>query len=130
MPSGANTEQKDGGVTIEQLDVVDNASIINGDVVLTISDHLRWDAVNDHLFSLQEKLNAYLRLIESGILYKKHPEGIACRVIFSVLLKFPAPASAQWFFSKVVRILEGAGYGFEVRQMEIVTPLEELGWRA
>jgi hypothetical protein len=54
-------------MTVEQHDVVDFISVnAGGDVVLTVSDHLSWDRVNEHLFCLQEKLNCYLRFVESG----------------------------------------------------------------
>jgi hypothetical protein len=34
-----------------------------GSAVLTVSDHLPWDNIDQHLYCLQEKLNTYLRFI-------------------------------------------------------------------
>jgi hypothetical protein len=43
-------------MTVEQHDVVDFVGIDPaGNVVLTVSDHLRWDSVNEQLFCLQEQ---------------------------------------------------------------------------
>ena len=56
-------------MSIEQTNTVDFVSIdeISGDALLTISDHLAWDENEGaHLELLQNKLNAYLRFIESG----------------------------------------------------------------
>jgi hypothetical protein len=51
-------------MTIEQIQVVDFIGIdAIGRAILTISDHLSWDDVKAHFFTLQEKLNAYLRFI-------------------------------------------------------------------
>ena len=53
-------------LSIEQTDVVDFMGIdkLTGEIVLTISDHLEWnDADEEHLWLLQEKINAYLRFI-------------------------------------------------------------------
>lgn len=43
----------------ETVDIISQAP--DGTVVLTISDHLEWDAENEHLLLLQEKLNSYFR---------------------------------------------------------------------
>ena len=58
---------------------VDKAS---GDLKLAISDHSPWDEdEGDHLFLMQDKLNAYLSFIESGELFEKVPdaEGRRCQ---------------------------------------------------
>jgi hypothetical protein len=55
-------------VSVENPDVVDVVSTtLDGQyVVLTIADHLPWDASNEHLLGLQEKRNRYVAFIESG----------------------------------------------------------------
>ncbi|MBC6110685.1 DUF6572 domain-containing protein [Pedobacter fastidiosus] len=45
-------------------------------VALTISDHLDWDDEYYHLSVLQEKINAYLRFIESGEIYDVYPDSV------------------------------------------------------
>ena len=59
-------------MSVENFKVIDVASIdLNGNAVLTISDHLEWDEQNEHLLTLQNKINAYLGAIENGGLYKE-----------------------------------------------------------
>ncbi len=56
-------------MAIEKSNIVDAVGIekTTGDVVLTIADYLDWETSEaQHLELLQEKLNAYLRFIESG----------------------------------------------------------------
>ena len=54
-------------MSVENSQVIDAISINPQDVVvLTISDHLEWDEENEHLLLLQNKINAYLGVIESG----------------------------------------------------------------
>ena len=62
-------------MTVEQIHTVDFVGIdLTGRAVLTISDHLSWDDIESHHFTLQEKLNAYLRYIESGEMTEKRPD--------------------------------------------------------
>lgn len=53
-------------MSIEETEVIDFIGIDKeqGEVSLTISDHLEWD--DNHLFILQKKLNSYISFIESG----------------------------------------------------------------
>jgi hypothetical protein len=63
-------------MSIEREDTIDFATIDkdSGDLWLSISDHLPWDENDDqHLALLQGKLNAYLRFLESGEVFKKVP---------------------------------------------------------
>lgn len=39
-----------------------------------ISDHLDWDDELEHIHALQEKINAYLRFVESGEILGKYPQ--------------------------------------------------------
>jgi hypothetical protein len=97
---------------------VDNAKVVDflcvdnvtGDVVLTITDHLPWsECENEHLFLLQEKLNAYLRFIESGELLDTYPNAKSRPVLIDVAYKYPLSQHAQDFIDLVVPIVEGAG---------------------
>lgn len=98
--------------------MVDFASLDReGNAVLTVSDHLPWDDVNEHLFGLQEKINAYLRFIESGEIYEKYAVAKGRPVVISVVLKFAAPSEAQWFFTRTTAAIETAGFRFEVHDL-------------
>lgn len=56
-------------MSVEDLNTIDCIGIpieTPHEVNLGISDHLEWDAsLDEHLYLLQEKINTYLRFIES-----------------------------------------------------------------
>jgi hypothetical protein len=63
---------------------VDNAAVIDGlgiakddgEVVLTISDHLTWSDEQQHFRLLEEKVSGYLRFIRSGQLIEVLPQAV------------------------------------------------------
>jgi hypothetical protein len=109
---------QDSLMTVEQIQAVDFIGVdASGRAVLTISDYLLWDDIKSHLFTLQEKLNAYLRFIESGEMIEKRPELAGRAILISVVLKFPIPNEADWFFAKTSAAIEAAGFRFEARTL-------------
>lgn len=60
-------------MSVDNLTVIDFISEEEWAVVLTISDHLKWDNELEHVYTLQEKINLYLGAIESVQLIKKYP---------------------------------------------------------
>jgi hypothetical protein len=109
---------QDSLMTVDQIQVVDFVEINpSGRAVLTISDHLSWDDVKSHLFILQEKVNAYLGFIESGEMTEKRPDVAGRAILISVVLKFPIPNEADWFFAKTSAAIEAAGFSFEARTL-------------
>jgi hypothetical protein len=105
-------------VTIEQRDIVDFVGTnAEGKAVLTISDHLPWEQMGEHLHCLQEKLNTYLRFIESGEIYDKFPTMRNRPIAIDVVLKHPAPQGAQWFFTKASGAIANAGFTLSVRHL-------------
>ena len=110
--------KKVGQMTVQQTHVVDFVGADrSGRAVLTISDHLSWDDIKSHLFTLQEKLNTYLRFIESGEMIDKRPDLAGRAILISVALKFPIPNEADWFFAKTSAAIEAAGFSFETRML-------------
>ena len=53
-------------MSVEKTNVIDFVSEKDDNVILTVSDHLEWSEDNEHIFLLQEKINAYLTAIETG----------------------------------------------------------------
>jgi hypothetical protein len=105
-------------MTIEQPDVVDFILVEpESDTVLTVSDHLPWDDEKEHLLRLQEKLNAYVRFIESGELYQKWPDAQGRPITIEVVLKHAVPQDSLWFFEKAAAAIMGAGYKLKVRAL-------------
>jgi len=100
-------------MSIEQTSTVDFVSVdqTSNDLVLTISDHLAWDeGEGEHLLLLQEKLNAYLRFIESGEVVEKFPEARGRNLVINVVGKFPLSEQANLFFEKATAAIQAAGF--------------------
>jgi len=105
-------------MTIEQLDTIDFISTDNnGDINLSISDHLEWDDKNEHIYMLQEKINKYLSFIESGEI-KEHVEDIKNKpIVISVVYKHKPNNIALDFLNKAKQTIEQAGFYLKWRQL-------------
>ena len=73
-------------MSILEENVIDSTSIENGILILTISDHLKWD--NEHLFLLQEKINSYLQYIESGQIFEDFGESSYETIEIQLIYKY------------------------------------------
>ena len=89
-------------MTVEQTDVVDFVSVnrADGRVVLTVSDHLSWED-DEHLLTLQEKLNAYISFVESGQLLRDYPDATDRAVRIEIVCKYPPSELALKFLNLV-----------------------------
>ena len=100
-------------MSVENLKVIDFVSVdLNGNVVLTISDHLEWDDDNEHLQPLQDKINHYLGAIENGSLYEKYPNAKNRNIVIEIIAKYQPNNDGKIFLQRVKETLEAAGYGF------------------
>ncbi|MFT3980772.1 MAG: hypothetical protein QM687_09910 [Ferruginibacter sp.] len=100
-------------MAIDNLTVVDAISIdLNGNAVLTISDHLEWCPDNEHILMLQNKINAYLAFIESGQLYKKYPNATNRKIVIQLVTKYIPNKEGSTFFNKVKETLPASDYSF------------------
>jgi hypothetical protein len=100
-------------MSIEQTNVIDFASIdrASGNLHLTISDHLPWDHnEGNHLILLQNKLNAYLRFIESGEVFEKLPDAKGRSIVINLVGKFSLSQKADRFFELARSRIEEAGF--------------------
>jgi hypothetical protein len=100
-------------MSVENLKTIDVVSIdLNGNAILTISDHLEWDIENKHLLILQNKINAYLSSIEEGDLYKSYPNAKDRNIWINVVAKYPPNKEGRLFLERIKKALEALGYGF------------------
>jgi hypothetical protein len=90
-------------MTVEELKKIDFAGVETrtGDMLLVISDHLPWDEQEgEHLMTLQDKLNAYLTVIESGEHHTELPKAVGRKIVIVAMGKFPLSeeeeSSAGW----------------------------------
>src|SRR4051794_4939791 len=105
-------------MSIEQTNVVDFVGVDSntGYLILTVSDHLEWPAdASEHLLLLQDKLNSYLRFIESGEIFESHPKADGRPILIDVILKYPTTDQGVSFFQQVSKIIENAGISFRYR---------------
>lgn len=97
-------------MSVEQSTVIDFVSIDPmGRLILTISDHLEWDDENRHLFLLQEKLNAYMRFIESGEAYEKFPEARDQPIIINMTCLYEMDSISRQTVEKFRQAIKEAG---------------------
>jgi hypothetical protein len=86
-------------------------------VHLTITDHLEWEPGKKeelkHIWLLQEKINAYLRFLESGEIFERFPQARGGKQVINVVGKYPLSELATTFYKKVRGVIEAAG--FELR---------------
>lgn len=100
-------------MSVEEADVIDLIGVDKrtGHVVLTISDHLTWQS-DEHMLTLQEKLNAYLRFIESGELLEQYPDARGLKPQIAVVLKHVPSKKGLEFLNRVSGAIESAGIAF------------------
>ena len=76
--------------------------------MLTISDRLDCDD-GEHVFQLQEKLNTYLRFIESGELFERYPDAKGRTAQIAVVFKHAPDALGERFLSRASVLTTDAG---------------------
>lgn len=101
---------------LKQIDMIGLDDVRNV-VSLGVSDDLPWGAetLDDHLLVLQEKLNAYLRFIESGEIYTAYPQAMGRFLEIEILMKTPPPAPAELFLTQAREVIGGAGVSLKWR---------------
>ena len=80
---------------------------------LAISDHLGWDGAEEekeHLWLLQEKINAYLRFIEGGEMYQNYPDARGAKCEIELVSKYPLSVAGVRFFEQARSIVQAAGF--------------------
>jgi len=102
-------------MSIDQTEIIDAIGIDNfsGDVILTMTDHLKWGA-HHHLLMLQEKLNTYLRFVESGEILEIFPDAKERNVLISLQCQYPPDKNGVKFLNQVSGFIKGAGINFSV----------------
>lgn len=98
-------------MSVEQVATVDAIGIdqATGKVFLSIADHLPWSG--EHLVTLQEKLNAYLRFLESGEVYQSYPKATGRDFVIQIYLQHRPTEQALAFLERAKGVIEGAGFG-------------------
>ena len=103
-------------MSVENKEVIDFISINpSSKVCLTISDHLKWDDKenHNHLLILQDKINAYLEIIENGQIYEIYPDAIDKNFVIQVAMKYKPNKKAIKFLEDIKQFLEDYNYEFK-----------------
>lgn len=103
-------------MSVDNKNVIDFVSLDkNGNVILTISDHLEWDTENEHLLILQDKINAYLGAIENEDLYTQYPDAKNKKIIISVVSLYTPSSDGKTFLERIEKQLKVYGYEFQFK---------------
>jgi hypothetical protein len=83
----------------------------DGTLSLGLTDHLPWDdgSLQEHLRALQDKLNTYLRFIESGEINTSYPQSVGRQIRIEVLLKSLPNDLGTQFLQKAKEAIGRAG---------------------
>jgi hypothetical protein len=112
-------------MSVEKTNVVDAIGIEKNEwVVLTISDHLEWDLANEHLLVLQDKINGYLRFIESGEIFDAYPQAHGKQIMISIVALHSPFGDAVKFIDRAKETVEKAGFGFRFQQRDMNSETE------
>ena len=101
---------------VEDTNKIDFISPDESIVILTIADSLEWGNP-EHLYMLQEKLNTYLRFIESGELLEAYPEAKDKKLKIDVKLEHLPDKEGVEFLAKCTGVVMSAGYQFSYGEL-------------
>src|SRR5687767_13676585 len=105
-------------MSVDQKDTVDLISTSpDGNVMLTVCDHLPWDKENEHLLTLQGKLNSYLMFIESGEIFESYPTAKSKSLIIEIVMKYKPNEVALVFLTRSKETIENTGVQLRWRQL-------------
>jgi len=105
-------------MSVDQKDVVDFISTSpDGNVVLSIADHLFGDEKNEHLLVLQDKLNSYIGFIERGEIFESYPAAKNSSLVIEVCLKYEPNETGLSFLNKCQETILNTGIGFQWRKI-------------
>lgn len=100
-------------MSVEESTIIDaiGSDLDGREVTLLITDHLSWDNESEHLLKLQDKINAYVRFVESGELYEKHKEYLEMNAVIEIAFQHRINEKGIWFIDQVKSALSPIGIG-------------------
>lgn len=106
-------------MAVDDKNVIDIISINpEGKAVLTISDHLEWDTENNHLLILQDKINSYVDVLESGQIYDIYPDLENKEFIIQLVMRCLPDEDGREFLDIITKFLKDNGYEFNFYQID------------
>ncbi len=90
-------------MSITNPDKIDAAAADGNDLVLLLTDHLRWDKHKTaHLQMLQDKLNTYIRYIDQKLYQEAFPDRMFSRFVIQIDFLHPYDEG----FTKMVTLVK------------------------
>lgn len=104
-------------MSVEDVNKIDAIGIPKDDLELVnlgIADHLPWEPpVEEHLYKLQEKINSYIRFIESGEIYESFPAAKnTSKKLIEICFQYEPSDEAVYFLQKVRDVLASVDIDF------------------
>lgn len=93
-----------------------------GKVVMTISDHLGWEDEMEHIALLREKLDSYLRFVESGELLTAYPAAVGRPVAVDVVARVEPSGAGLDFLRSAMTTMGKAGVELRLRRFRDDSP--------
>ena len=72
------------------------------------------------MYLLQEKINTYLRFIESGEIYAAYPKAKGKRAVIRIIAKYDMSEDGQIFFNKIQETLFASGHKITFERLDLV----------
>jgi hypothetical protein len=96
-------------INSDMLDAV-GVDELTGICTLAIIDDLDWKDENAHLGLLQDKLNAYLALLETGGIYEVYPDAEGRHFEIRIYFQNEIPRIAVELLTKAAAVILSAGF--------------------
>jgi len=106
---------------VDNPNVIDAVGVLPAEnqVVLTIFDHLEWNDADNHLLTLQAKINRYLAFIESGELLEKYTAAADRQMRVDVCCQYAPSSDGERFLERARIVVEGAGFLLSWRVLSV-----------
>jgi hypothetical protein len=112
-------------MSVVQTDVIDSIGIdsAKNEALLIIADHLEWGSDEkldkEHMYLLQEKVNTYLRFMESGEIYEAYPKSHNKALVIRLIGKYDMCDSAMIFFKRIEDALSKSGHKITLERLSV-----------
>ncbi len=100
-------------MSIQDENIIDIIQVNEADKIVRLiaTDHLPWGGDdNQHLYQIQEKVNSYLKYIESSQLISDYPHVEGFKTLIQIHGKYDRPELAVDFYGKMRNFLQKNGY--------------------
>jgi hypothetical protein len=107
-------------MSLENASEIDSIGIDNenDNIIMSIIDGHDWEDEQGHLLLLQDKINLYLRFIESGEIYKSYPNAKGRFIEIKIYAKYDIPESGVDFLEEASKIVNSKRYEMNWKIME------------